>query len=106
MTLGVIELVSYKRELTKEEEDLILIEIDARRNDWIESIRAEEDYGEYPEDDLALEGSFDANIEFETAEAIKSLIKAGKFVLKNENIIILNTEIQSIENIEMESNYI
>lgn len=86
--------VTTKRELTKEEERLVLEEVDRKRKEWLASIKEEEDYGKYPEDDKFLENSFDANINFETEQVIKDLMKAGQLFVGTEDSVMLSVSLK------------
>lgn len=81
----MIITVTTKKELTEEEERLVLEEVDRKRKEWLASIKEEEDYGKYPEDDEFLENSFDANIDFETEQVIKDLVNSGQLFVSAED---------------------
>ena len=90
MELTITEVT--KRELTESEEKLIFMELNKQRDSWTAFIREGDNYGEDPEEDKFLEGSFDQNIVFETELVIKDLIKEGKFTVMNEGATTLSTE--------------
>lgn len=77
--------VTTKKELTEEEERLVLEEVGRKRKEWMLAIKEEEDYGKYPEDDEFLENSFDANIDFETEQVIKDLVNSGQLFVSAED---------------------
>ena len=86
--------VTTKRELTKEEERLVLEEVNRKRKEWLVFVRGEDGYGEEPDEDKFLENSFDANIIFETEQVIRELMKAGKLSMWNEDECLLGVSIK------------
>lgn len=86
--------VTTEKELTEEEERLVLEEVDRKRKEWLASIKEEEDYGKYPEYDEFLENSFDANINFETEQVIKDLMKVGQLFVSAEDVVMLSISLK------------
>jgi hypothetical protein len=86
--------VTTKRELTKEEERLVLEEVYRKRKEWLAFVRGEDGYGEEPDEDRILENSFDANIIFETEQVIKELMKAGQLFVSAEDVVMLSISLK------------
>lgn len=102
MNITITEVT--RRELTEAEEKLIFMELNKQRDSWTAFIREGDNYGEDPEEDKFLEGSFDQNIVFETEQVIKDLVKVGKLTVMNEGATTLSTETYvKLDNEEEES---
>ena len=102
MNITITEVT--RRELTEAEEELIFAELNKQRDSWTSFIREGDNYGEDPEEDKFLEGSFDQNIVFETEQVIKDLVKVGKLTIMNEDVTTLSTETYvKLDNEEEES---
>ena len=97
MKIIINETITYERELTQEEEFLILSTVKMQKEDWIKTIREGEDYGQDPEEDKALENSFDRDIEYNTEEVVKELLDKNKLILRNNNTTITDSYIHTIK---------
>ena len=63
----------------------------------LKTIREGEDYGQDPEEDKALENSFDRDIEYNIEEVVKELLSKNKFILRNNNTTITDSYIHEIK---------
>jgi hypothetical protein len=97
MKIIINETITYERELTQEEEFLILSTVKMQKEDWIKTIREGEDYGQDPEEDKVLENSFDRDIEYNIEEVVKELLSKNKLILRNNNTTITDSYIHTIE---------